>query len=475
MSLIDQQKDLESFSDQALLQEATQPMRGYPPYLVAAEIQRRQQDRDRVQRQSAAQQPEAPPVSEQQINMFASQLAQQAPMAAGEAPGADMMGMGGVGIEQPMMAPEAPTEDLGIMSQAPVQGMAHGGEVHRMQAGRTAPGTNPSIEALNSSILRAIMPRRSEVGLRNEIARIKAAGGDASALEAELAKLKGVGIASAAAAPAPLATRPREEIVAAQSPLAASDSGGPSTRGRYRRVPIPEAKPEPGIAALGGPRTQAQPAGQRAMPEQLTEVQVTGKRTDPYYLEMMSEYAKYKPSEKEFERASRAEMLAGLGEIIGGATQRGDIAKGLSALARRQASASRDFQREQREYDMALMGIRGQQRQEQRTEARDAAAIARDDARFNAELKLKMSDLEQRRMALREEAAYRMQAARNDAERVAIQRLAEKRENDLNASRMDLLKAQAEYYRGRQTQDPLSGLARQRANTAEEIDQSGLL
>jgi len=74
MSLIDQQKDLESFSDQSLLQEAQQPMRGYPPYLVMAEIQRRQQDRQRVERQMAAQQEVAPPVAQQQAAAFAGQM-----------------------------------------------------------------------------------------------------------------------------------------------------------------------------------------------------------------------------------------------------------------------------------------------------------------------------------------------------------------------------------------------------------------
>lgn len=133
MSLINQQKDLESFSDQALLQEAMQPMRGYPPFLVASEIQRRQQDRARVQQQTMAAQAEAPPVAMQQASQFASQMA---PEAALQPDMGQMQPEAGMDMAAPMMASAAPAEPVGIMSAAPVQGMAGGGEVKRMQFGR---------------------------------------------------------------------------------------------------------------------------------------------------------------------------------------------------------------------------------------------------------------------------------------------------------------------------------------------------
>jgi flagellum-specific peptidoglycan hydrolase FlgJ len=133
MSLIDQQKDLENFSDQALLQEATQPQFGYPPYLVTAEIQRRQQDRARVQQQTMAAQGEAPPVAQQQVAQFANQMA---PMAQPEPVMGGMPPEAGMGMAGSMAGSMPSPEPVGIMGAAPVQAMAGGGEVKRMQDGR---------------------------------------------------------------------------------------------------------------------------------------------------------------------------------------------------------------------------------------------------------------------------------------------------------------------------------------------------
>ena len=444
MSLIDQQKDLENFSDQALLQEAMQPMRGYPPFLVAAEIQRRQQDRSRVQQQTMAAQPEAPPVAMQQAAQFANQMA---PMAQPEPVMGGMPPEAGMGMAAPMMASAAPAEPVGIMGAAPVQAMAGGGEVKRMQDGMNVPGQ--PLSNLIRRGLSALSPRRSGTSLMREIARVEAAGGDASALKAELAKVQREIVPEVGAGPvATPSSAPGIASVATPSQIdIASVLKAP--QGSYLRgVPVggtatTERTPSAIRPAVSAPR--AAPAGI----EQLQEVAVTGKRTDPYYLEAAGEMYKFAPSREDFERRSRAETLVGLGEIIGSATQRGDIAKGLAALTRQRLAGEREMQREERDFRMAMMGLRGQERAEARADTREAAAIARDEARFKLEIDLKIRELDMRRMALREEATARAAAAKNDAERLAIQQRAADLDEQLLEDRQNLLKAQADYYRGK--------------------------
>jgi hypothetical protein len=449
MSLINQQKDLESFSDQALLQEAMQPMRGYPPFLVASEIQRRQQDRARVQQQTMAAQAEAPPVAMQQASQFASQMA---PEAALQPDMGQMQPEAGMDMAAPMMDSAAPAEPVGIMGAAPVQAMSSGGEVKRMQEGKGVP--DDPFYRFGSFLTRvpSMIPlRRSEVGLVRSIEQIEKAGGDASALRAELARLKGTPVPAIGEAPvATPSSAPGIASIPAENVDLASIVNPP--QGSYLRgVPVggstvTETPPAPPVARATAPRAAA-PAGI----EQLQEVAVTGKRTDPYYLEAAGEMYKFAPNREDFERRSRAETLVGLGEIIGGATQRGDIAKGLAALTRQRLAGEREMQREERDFRMAMMGLRSQERAETRAEARELASIARDEGRFKIETDLKIRELDMRRIALREEAATRAAAAKNDAERLAIQRRAADLDEKLLADRQDLLKAQADYYRGKGT------------------------
>jgi hypothetical protein len=178
-------------------------------------------------------------------------------------------------------------------------------------------------------------------------------------------------------------------------------------------------------------------------------VAVTGKRADEFTPEMLERYYRYQPNKEEFEKMRQAELLAGLGEVIGTATQRGDIARGLSALTRQQQAANREFRREQRDFEMGLMGIKERQRAEQRADVREQAAIARDQARFDTEIRFKLVEIDMQRQDLRERTAARIAAAKNDAERLAIARDAQENENRLVGAKEDLLKAEAEYYRGK--------------------------
>lgn len=416
MSLIDQQKDLENFSDQALLQEAMQPMRGYPPFLVASEIQRRQQDRARVQQQTMAAQPEAPPVAMQQASEFASQMA---PVAQPEPVMGGMPPEAGMDMAAPMMASAAPSEPVGIMSAAPVQGMAGGGEVKRMQEGKGVP--NDPFYRFGSFLTRVpsmITPRRSEVGLVRSIEQIEKAGGDASALRAELARLKGAAVP--AIGEAPVAT-PSSAVAITPSPApATTSSSAPGisgiTMGVTPSASIFNVRPgtdfsgvaptsttdtsrDEGITGLPMPRrgdfmsTYRDVLG-RIKPLEEVGIQsrkdiLEGRVTpqgrvalDPFFVEEAKRLEQFRPSREKFERGSQSEMLAGLGAIIGGATQRGDIAKGLAALTRQQREAEREFRREEREFAGFESGLRREERAERMMRDQAAAAAAREGRQF---------------------------------------------------------------------------------------------
>lgn len=456
MSLIDQQKDLESFSDQALLQEASQPMRGYPPYLVMAEIQRRQEDRQRVQRQAQAQEPKQPPVATQQIQAFINQM--QAPVAQPEAITADMGQMAGMGMAEPQMAPEqmqmAPEEAMmdqsGIMAGAPVQGMAGGGTVERMQSGQTVMGTRGDPFA---RIFNAIPLGYSEAGLVKRIRELKDAGKDTSALEAELSRMKGrVSAPALGAGPTPTASSApgitslradpemQRQFTASMNEIKGRDlMNVPQIQGvpvkRQKSAPRPRPPAAPGASAPMAPA--GVPAAAAAAP------------ADTYWDDMMKRFEGYQPSEKEFEQDRRAALLASLGEAVGGATRRGDIAKGLASIAREQVGSKREFQKQMREYEMGLMGLRGQQRTETKAEKRAADAMAEETRRYNEQTALerqrigiKMMEAEQVIRSAREEISLKRQelaeAKRLGAASAEINKL------NFELKRAEIAKTQAE-------------------------------
>ena len=69
-NIIEQQQDLEYFSDNQLLKEASQPSGTYPGYLVVAEITRRQGVRDRYGAMQTAQQGQQPTIAEQAVSEY---------------------------------------------------------------------------------------------------------------------------------------------------------------------------------------------------------------------------------------------------------------------------------------------------------------------------------------------------------------------------------------------------------------------
>jgi hypothetical protein len=112
MSLYDLSKDLENVSDQNLMQMAQDPAAMYPQFLVLAEVQRRNQVRQRYETEVAKQQQPQTTVSEEVMMEFAGQ--------------------------SPMPQPESPMQQMAMEEQMPVQQMASGGLTSYQEGGKTA-------------------------------------------------------------------------------------------------------------------------------------------------------------------------------------------------------------------------------------------------------------------------------------------------------------------------------------------------
>lgn len=114
MSIIDQQRDLEAFSEQMLVQEAQAPSGRYPQFLVVTEIERRRDLRNRFAAAQAQSQLQQPPVLEQRV--------------------AEMQGIPSVDPVPSQQGAPQPRLQQGIAApmpgaNAPVPGYAVGGQV----------------------------------------------------------------------------------------------------------------------------------------------------------------------------------------------------------------------------------------------------------------------------------------------------------------------------------------------------------
>ena len=112
MSLYDLSKDLENVSDQNLMQMSQDPTAMYPQFLVLAEVQRRNQVRQRYETELAKQQQPQTTVSEEVMMEFAGQ--------------------------SPMPEAESPMQQMAMQEEMPVQQMASGGLTSYQEGGKTA-------------------------------------------------------------------------------------------------------------------------------------------------------------------------------------------------------------------------------------------------------------------------------------------------------------------------------------------------
>ena len=95
-NIIQQQQDLEYFPDEQLISEAQQPSGRFPGYLVIAEVERRQEFRDRYNASQQAQQGEQPSIMEQAVEEFSGGIPSADPNFQGQPPGPQMAGGGKV-------------------------------------------------------------------------------------------------------------------------------------------------------------------------------------------------------------------------------------------------------------------------------------------------------------------------------------------------------------------------------------------
>ena len=95
-NIIEQQQDLEYFPDEQLISEASQPSGRFPGYLLIAEVERRQQYRDRYNASQQAQEGEQPSIMEQAVEEYSAGIPSADPNFQGQQPGPQMAGGGKV-------------------------------------------------------------------------------------------------------------------------------------------------------------------------------------------------------------------------------------------------------------------------------------------------------------------------------------------------------------------------------------------
>jgi len=469
MNLIQQEKDLQSFSDQALLQEATQPRRGYAPYMVQTEIARRTKEREDYQKQMMAQQAQgAVPIAQQNVDRF---VAQNMPsMQAASMPTQQGMPAPGIASVAPQMAPEqmgaaavdqafmdAQAQGIGpLMAQGgmPVQGMSEGGSVRRMQTGRTT--TDPEVARIlaKSPVFRT--PEENQVlanagyeltrrttGLPGRIpgsdlikriidpAGITGFTGNFDLLTEEERK-------RATENPTSVPTRQVTPAVSdtgitSVAPTDLRDmrsfilGGDVASGNQLRGIPvIPQVQQRRVIQ--GQP-----PAAPVATVEEA--VDAAGPATDTYYADLIRQMEGFKPSREEYERNRQAMVLANLGRLVGTATRRGDIAAGIGQIVNEALAGNKEFKKEEREALRDILAVRGQERSE-----------IREERRYQENLKLELDKIDLQRKQLQAETQYRLRAAANDEERNEIARQAAEIDSQLIESRKQLAASQARYY-----------------------------
>jgi hypothetical protein len=485
MNFVQQQEDLYDFDDQSLANELQSGMRGYHPMVVAAEIQRRLKERGEAQQQMMAQQAQQnQPVAQRQLMEFMAQ-AQPAEMAPEMMPPEMAMQGGAEGMPPEMMAaampPQMPAEmPVGIAAGMPQQ-MAEGGIVRRAQTGMTPSQLKAEAEkiltispinrtARQNEILRAAgykLTQRQDVqggtisqlnaALASPFIRSRITDGAYRLSDQEIANDPSTGalneriyralggtkyapqtvenVPTPVESTAPAIQRPlmetgygAEGFSADEVPSIArrpgTDYSGATTTADRGLTSLPTYSPTSFDFGSAYERNlgdlQLQPVTIRS--PRATEQSV---RDASFFAEEMGRLGKFSPDKERFQRESQSDLLVGLGSVIAGATQRGDIAKGLAQLAAQQREARRGFREEEMKYagfESALRreerGERREERRERRQEERqerlDETAL-RQEARQMTVLQMeaqkqiddanyRMQDLAQRIEALREKA-----------------------------------------------------------------------
>lgn len=427
MNLVQQGEDLQDFSDEALANELQTGQRGYLPIAVISEIERRTRDRQRYQQTMAAQQAEAPPVVEARLMEFMAQAQTSpemgmAPEMAGMPP--EMAGMPPQGImaAQPEMAPMPAEAPAGIASMMPPQQMAEGGMVRRAQAGMTSESPAQRRIRINRELsearrMGAAPERIRELELQLEI------GGAGRMSEGAI---RSMGLATdprlfqpIMRAPTVTMDQPEFDLTLPQDRPAQVSTGAasiPAARGEA----VQADRGLPSIPRTSAPRFDFGSAYERNLGElELQPVTIRSPRATEqsvrdasFFTEEMNRLKRFAPDREKFDRSRQSDLLVGLGSVIAGATQRGDIAKGLAQLATQQREAQRDFRREELQYEMGLAGLRREERGERRELERERRQMTREEAAQEAALRAEarqMTALELEAESKRQDAEYKIQ------------------------------------------------------------------
>ena len=408
MNFVQQQDDLRDFDDQSLADELQSGRRGYHPMAVAAEMQSRLKERSDAQQQMMAQQAQQnQPVAQRQLMEF---MAQAQPAQASP----EMAMQGGMeGMPPEMMAampaampPEMPAEaPVGIAAGMPQQ-MAGGGSIRRAQFGIMG---SPSEQ--NRITSQYIASQRRE--LQRKITQARMRGNDLEALRLtdELqALLPGSGSPSTAFKGArdiaDIAGRMSREIEVKDAPEF------DLTLPQDRQAVVPAETAAETVA-----ETRVTPTGRdvTTLPtytptsidfrsayernlKDLQSILAPSTTEQPvsdtsFFAQERERLSKFAPDAERFQRQIQADTLTGLGAIIGGATQRGDIAKGLAQLAAQQREARRGFREEEMKYAGFESALRREERAETQAERRERRQIKREDEAAAAALRAEARQL----------------------------------------------------------------------------------
>ena len=397
MNLVQQGEDLQDFSDEALANELQTGQRGYLPVAVISEIERRTRDRQRYQQTMAAQQAEAPPVAEARLMEFMAQSQPSpemgmAPEMAGMPPEMAAMPPQGIMAAQPEMAPMPAEAPAGIASMMPPQQMAEGGMVRRAQTGMTPESPAQRRMRINRELTEARRMGASPEMIRELELQLEV-GSRAGSLSEGALRSRGLATDPRLFQPimrVPTVTmdQPEFDLTLPQDMPAAV---GIETVAEQAVTPPRSESPSlesftPSISNFQDVYSREladrllKPAtiqSQRATPESVaaaSEAARTG-----FYPQEMERLRKFAPDREKFDKSRQSDLLVGLGSVIAGATQRGDIAKGLAQLAAQQREAQREFRREEREYMGLESALRREQRQEERADVRESRAERRAD------------------------------------------------------------------------------------------------
>jgi hypothetical protein len=387
MNFVQQQEDLYNFDDQSLADELQSGRRGYNQIVVLSEIQRRTKERGEAQQQAMAQQAQQnQPVAERQLMEF---MAQAQPAQA--SPEMAMQG-GAEGMPPEMMAaampaampPEMPAEaPVGIAAGMPQQ-MSGGGIVRRAQMGMTPESPAQRRIRITRELNEALRSGASPERIRDLKLQLEIGGAGRMSEGA----LRSMGLATDPRLFQPIMrtydvkmdqpefdlTLPqdRQAVVPAETAAetVAETRETPTGRGV---TSLPTYTPSSFDFGSQYTRNLAdialQPVtikSQRATPESVQAASEAAKNS--FFAQEMERLRKFAPDKERFQRESQSDLLVGLGSVIAGATQRGDIAKGLAQLAAQQREARRGFRGEEREFEMLKSSLRREQRADERAE-----------------------------------------------------------------------------------------------------------